>query len=50
MSKLLSTLLVAVFAAVTISPVAFAADKKEEKKEVKKADKKKAEKKKEEKK
>jgi Ni/Co efflux regulator RcnB len=48
MSKLLSTLLAAVFAAVTITPVAFAADKKDEaKKEMKKGDGKKAEGKKE---
>ena len=32
MSKLLTTLLAAVFAAVTITPVAFAQDKKDEKK------------------
>ena len=32
MSKLLSALLAAVFAAVTITPVAFAAEKKEDKK------------------
>jgi Ni/Co efflux regulator RcnB len=44
MSKLLSTLLAAVFAAVTITPVAFAAEKKDEaKKEMKKGDGKKAE-------
>ncbi|MBI2295134.1 MAG: hypothetical protein HYU76_03610 [Betaproteobacteria bacterium] len=46
MSKLLTTLLAAVFAAVTITPVAFAAkhemEKKEMKKEVKAAEKKKA--------
>jgi Ni/Co efflux regulator RcnB len=48
MSKLLSTLLAAVFAAVTITPVAFAADKKEEaKKEMKKGEGKKTEGKKE---
>jgi Ni/Co efflux regulator RcnB len=48
MSKLLSTLLAAVFAAVTITPVAFAADKKDEaKKEMKKGDGKKTEGKKE---
>ncbi len=39
MSKLLITLLAAVFAAVTITPVAFAADKKDEaKKEQKKGE------------
>ena len=45
MSKLLITLLAAVFAAVTVTPVAFAADKKDEaKKEQKKGEgKKKAE-------
>jgi hypothetical protein len=43
MSKLLPTLLAAVFAAVTITPVAFAADKKDEaKKEMKKSDAKKS--------
>jgi hypothetical protein len=48
MSKLLSTLLAAVFAAVTITPVAFAADKKDEaKKEMKKGEGKKTEGKKE---
>jgi hypothetical protein len=41
MSKLLSILLAGVFAAVTITPVAFAAEKKDEaKKEMKKGDKK----------
>jgi Ni/Co efflux regulator RcnB len=39
MSRLLSTLLAAVFAAVTITPVAFAADKSDDaKKEMKKSD------------
>ena len=48
MSKLLPTLLAAVFAAVTITPVAFAADKKDEaKKEMKKGEGKKTEGKKE---
>ncbi|MBI4206523.1 MAG: hypothetical protein HY527_15995 [Betaproteobacteria bacterium] len=48
MSKLLSTLLAAVFAAVTITPVAFAAEKKDEaKKEMKKGEGKKTEGKKE---
>lgn len=43
MSKLLSTLVAAVFAAATITPVAFAADKKDEaKKEMKKSDTKKS--------
>ena len=43
MSKLLSTLVAAVFAAVTITPVAFAAEKKDEaKKEMKKSDTKKS--------
>jgi len=36
MSKLLSVILAAVFAAVTVTPVAFAQDKKEKKKEMKK--------------
>lgn len=36
MSKLFATLLAAVFAVVSITPVAFAAEKKEEKKEMKK--------------
>lgn len=44
MSKILSALIAAVFAVVTVTPVAFAAEKKEEAKE-KKAEKKKAEKK-----
>lgn len=48
MSKLLSTLLAAVFAAVTITPVAMAQDKKDEaKKEMKKGEGKKTEGKKE---
>ena len=39
MSKLLSVILAAVFAAVTVSPVAFAQDKKDEaKKEMKKGE------------
>ena len=46
MSKLLSMLLAAVFAAVTLTPVAFAADKSDEKTEAKKETKKKAPKKK----
>ena len=44
MSKLLSALIAAVFAAATVTPVAFAAEKKEEaKKEMKKGEGKKAE-------
>jgi preprotein translocase subunit SecG len=50
MSKFLTAVLVALFAAVTVSPVAIAQDKKDEKKMEKKKDDKKAEKKKEEKK
>ena len=50
MSKLLTTLLAAVFAAVTVTPVAFAQDKKDEKKSEIKKDEKKAEAKKDEKK
>lgn len=50
MSKFLSALLAGVFAVVTLTPVAFAQEKKEEKKEAKKDSKKKAEEKKEEKK
>jgi len=46
MTKLLSTLFAAVFALVALSPVAFAADKKDEKKMEKKKDEKKAEEKK----
>lgn len=38
MSKLLTTLLAAVFAAVTMTPVAFAAEMKDEPKKTKKAD------------
>ena len=51
MSKLLTAVLAALFAAVTVTPVAFAQDKKDEaKKEAKKGEGKKAEAKKDEKK
>ncbi len=50
MSKYLSAVLAAIFLAVTVTPVAFAQDKKDEKKMEKKADEKKAEAKKDEKK